>query len=54
MGGVVCTVIFVSNQPVVLGCVGVGVLTIDLHANFFFLKQILSTEPNLTENRELK
>ena len=27
-GGVVCTVIFVSNQPVVLGCVGVGVLTI--------------------------
>ena len=28
MGGVVCTVIFVSNQPVVLGCVGVGVLTI--------------------------
>ena len=26
-GGVVCTVIFVSNQPVVLGCVGVGVLT---------------------------
>ena len=29
MGGVVCTVIFVSNQPVVLGCVGVGVLTTD-------------------------
>ena len=28
-GGVVCTVIFVSNQPVVLGCVGVGVLTIE-------------------------
>ena len=32
MGGVVCTVIFVSNQPVVLGCVGVGVLTITIIA----------------------
>ena len=27
-GGVVCTVIFVSNPTVVLRCVGVGVLTI--------------------------
>ena len=27
-GGVVCTVIFMSNPPVVLCCVGVGVLTI--------------------------
>ena len=27
-GGVVCTVIFVSNPTVVLCCVGVGVLTI--------------------------
>ena len=31
-GGVVCTVIFVSNQPVVLCCVGVGVLTIKTNA----------------------
>ena len=29
-GGVVCTVIFVSNPTVVLCCVGVGVLTITL------------------------
>ena len=28
VGGVVCTVIFVSNPTVVLCCVGVGVLTI--------------------------
>ena len=27
-GGVVCTVIFMSNPTVVLCCVGVGVLTI--------------------------
>ena len=32
-GGVDCTVIFVSNPTVVLGCVGVGVLTI----NYYFL-----------------
>ena len=28
VGGVVCTVIFMSNPTVVLCCVGVGVLTI--------------------------
>ena len=34
-GGVVCTVIFISNPTVVLCCVGVGVLTISyaLHGN---------------------
>ena len=30
VGGVVCTVIFMSNPTVVLCCVGVGVLTIVL------------------------
>ena len=29
-GGVVCTVIFMSNPTVVLCCVGVGVLTTDV------------------------
>ena len=35
-GGVVCTVIFVSNQPVVLCCVGVGVLTILKWRSIYF------------------
>ena len=32
-GGVVCTVIFMSNPTVVLCCVGVGVLTKELNFN---------------------
>ena len=38
MGGVVCTVIFMSNPTVVLCCVGVGVLTI---VNFWKLVSII-------------
>ena len=34
VGGVVCTVIFVSNPTVVLCCVGVGVLTMRKVRNF--------------------
>ena len=41
-GGVVCTVIFVSNQPVVLCCVGVGVLTIMVLRNIFSAPGLLN------------
>ena len=50
VGGVVCTVIFVSNPTVVLCCVGVGVLTkISLKVSqkvriFFFQVKYLNSE----------
>ena len=45
-GGVVCTVIFVSNPTVVLCCVGVGVLTKTG-------KQILTEVPQPTPTKNM-